>query len=90
MYTINDIKECNPLIRLNNYSRSYHQMQLETCINCKSHCKSCMGFGAKEHEPNKIMSKETMIRCIDYAKQVLSINKIYLQIFTVLQKTLLL
>ena len=79
-YTIEQIKECNPLIRLNNYSRSFAQLQMETCINCKSHCKSCMGFGAKEHEKNKMMSKEMMIRCIDLAKQVLSINKVYLQI----------
>ena len=79
-YTLEDIKECNPLIRLNNYSRSFVQMQMETCITCKSHCKSCMGFGAKEHEKNKIMSKEMMIRCIDLARQVLSINRIYLQI----------
>lgn len=79
-YTINDIKECNPLIRLNNYSRSYVQMQMETCINCMSHCKSCMGFGAKEHEKVKMMTKEQMIRAIDLSQQVLNINKIYMQI----------
>lgn len=79
-YTLEEIKEMNPRIKLTNYARTFSQMQLETCINCMSHCKHCMGFGAKQHEPIKMMSKETMIRCIDIAKQALNINKIYLQI----------
>ena len=80
IYNIDDIKHINPQIKLNNYSRSFKQMQMETCIMCKSHCKQCMGFGAKEHESIKMMNKETMIRCIDIAKQVLNINSILLQI----------